>query len=828
MVFASTVIIVYLIFLYLSYRYDTKIKMEREAARSEKFWRKYNYMREIRRNGDRSWTSVDKHFRWNMRRMHPWLFLFRDQGDFLTSMKRVSISFALIFTAMVVSALLYNQQQRLPYVDSNISIALLSCILTIPILTVLAALFSRPVPPVFFVMLDGDYTNTVCNVCILCSVFVISGELEDNDCCGGAGGVEAEHESDDFVMGGEEVPPDGDANEEEDDRDQQDFNDIKTLETNDKVEIAVGPTFARLHQSEVGDESKGNRQSSTVKSARESEISALEANSTGLVSNREVELDSMRLSWKKDLSDSQRDGQIEEIYGEEIWGTEEKELDRKAAEAKKKVSVTRGKAKNQRKDAGGKGGISSVFRSSHRGVRGRQDARTKSSTSNKLITARQMDIATINNSWKEEERLDAGTFNTGGKRHMATVSSIFRRSSRPNAKKQNKVTFASASMVTHSNTRRSQNSWQGEEFKMLQLVSKVDTHKWHTRDGIGAGLVILVLLGCFFVLVPLSYAMRHEYSGWVEATLLSLAQDIFLRALQIFLLELVLFAPATVLVCSCCCICLASKADGGSKKGGSTLQKSASIMEMQSVSIGRTIPDENEGGLSVMFKAGNIGFYFRNLMVSSVDRMSQADKLGVQPGMYIVTVNEVHVLKQRHAAKLLHRAHRLCVEFPISFAISTEEVLQRFELQMLSQRTSEGNWNSSAKQPTEISVRGGSQRSNHLVKVGKVGVEDGGGVSDVIDTIRSDSESESESKCDPVSSNVGISSVSAGEMKTLRPISPSNSGENCVSGSDLINENSQSITPPTANHTFQKRSPPPAPTGGGRPGTAQHGMRTLV
>eukprot|EP00466_Bigelowiella_natans_P004652 jgi/Bigna1/134871/aug1.27_g9579 len=179
--------------------YDKLLKNSDQAAKdSRAFWRKFNRMRLLRAKGKRSWSNFLKHSCWDLRRMHPWLFMFRHRGDFLTSAKRSTVFAVVQFLQMVVSALIHRQDQELPFVASALASGLVSCLLAFPVPYLHSRLFSRKVPKPFYVSLSTDFSHKMCGCLLLCTAYLTG---DSGTCCGECGfeAGDMEHEDEEWV-----------------------------------------------------------------------------------------------------------------------------------------------------------------------------------------------------------------------------------------------------------------------------------------------------------------------------------------------------------------------------------------------------------------------------------------------------------------------------------------------------------------------------------------------------------------------------------------------------------------------------------------------------
>ena len=221
MLMTSTLIVALAVALLVSVRYDQKLAVKGGHWASEKFWRDFNLVRQMRvESRGRSIGTWRKVSWWSLRRRHPWLSLFlRHEGDFLNTTKRIGILGVLIFNTMAVCALMIGREQQILFLSPVISAALVGMVISFPIPFVLGVVYRRQVPGYLAIPLrrkknEMGFSATWC--CFL-TVGLLFGELMIED-LSAEGDVEDEGVQDsDSEMGGED--DDGGDSESEDDDD---------------------------------------------------------------------------------------------------------------------------------------------------------------------------------------------------------------------------------------------------------------------------------------------------------------------------------------------------------------------------------------------------------------------------------------------------------------------------------------------------------------------------------------------------------------------------------------------------------------------------------
>ena len=143
--------------------FDEKIKRQDHDRRKEvHFWRETNriHQEHFKERTQERFVDVSK---WAVRRRHPWLSLvYRPEGDYMTTQKRLMILLVLLLNMMVVCTLLIGNDQALPFLQTIAANALVACLFSFPVPYVFAKLFTRKTPPEFRMKLDRSAVSGTC------------------------------------------------------------------------------------------------------------------------------------------------------------------------------------------------------------------------------------------------------------------------------------------------------------------------------------------------------------------------------------------------------------------------------------------------------------------------------------------------------------------------------------------------------------------------------------------------------------------------------------------------------------------------------------------
>jgi len=185
------------------------------------FWRMENTVRLMRARGQRTWSRWVVATRWAMRKRHPWLAVtLRHPGDYLNSQKRLAVLLLLILNSAVVCALLAGTTQELWLVQGTVALGLVACVLTTPVPSVVAFLFTRPPPSRFRVTVEKGGWLAKNLPCLLLLLTICGSEIS-NDMQYNLQDEDAE----DIDQDDDEVENDNEAaNDSEDDDDDDDAN----------------------------------------------------------------------------------------------------------------------------------------------------------------------------------------------------------------------------------------------------------------------------------------------------------------------------------------------------------------------------------------------------------------------------------------------------------------------------------------------------------------------------------------------------------------------------------------------------------------------------
>lgn len=141
--FSFGALLVYMVLLAFAARLD-KRAVNDETDHS--FWRRSNqaYHFRFKKRSILGWRTRTI---WGLRTKHPWFSLFgHHKGDYVNTVKRTSILFCLIFNAMTICALLFGQEQSLPFLSGPLSVAVVTVLLSLPVPFLLIRIFLRKMP----------------------------------------------------------------------------------------------------------------------------------------------------------------------------------------------------------------------------------------------------------------------------------------------------------------------------------------------------------------------------------------------------------------------------------------------------------------------------------------------------------------------------------------------------------------------------------------------------------------------------------------------------------------------------------------------------------
>ncbi|GAB5363893.1 hypothetical protein AAMO2058_000922400 [Amorphochlora amoebiformis] len=196
MVLVCTMLTMYFIlgFIFIRcYGYSTR---NQDVIQQEcKFWRKINNTSMLLTSGSRSMSNFSRMAYWKLRRGHIWLgILIRHPGDFLSSFKRVTILFTLLFNSTTVGILLYDQSIQFGFIGGNLAVSIFSMMLAYPLPFLASYLYRRSPPEEFLVNFKNERGIMTCLPMVLALV-------ADADVSGNEAQAEIEADGDDDVNG---------------------------------------------------------------------------------------------------------------------------------------------------------------------------------------------------------------------------------------------------------------------------------------------------------------------------------------------------------------------------------------------------------------------------------------------------------------------------------------------------------------------------------------------------------------------------------------------------------------------------------------------------
>jgi len=214
MVLVSSMLIIYTVCAIVFSRcYHPSLKLEEDKKAMYKhtmemecnFWRKLNRSSITIVAGTRSFSTFISMAYWKLRRGHVWLaILIRHPGDFLTSFKRLTILFTLLFNSTTISILLYGQNIELGFIKGTLAVSIFAMVLAYPIPFFATYFFRRSPPTGFRVPVDSSKDSVACLPLILAMLSdadIVEEDVEEEDPAGDEEGQSERQENGD---GGEE------------------------------------------------------------------------------------------------------------------------------------------------------------------------------------------------------------------------------------------------------------------------------------------------------------------------------------------------------------------------------------------------------------------------------------------------------------------------------------------------------------------------------------------------------------------------------------------------------------------------------------------------
>eukprot|EP00466_Bigelowiella_natans_P018553 jgi/Bigna1/90691/estExt_fgenesh1_pg.C_760099 len=118
----------------ITWAYDKKVARSSGQESSHDFWRMQNGITYKMTMESRSWENFWTSQIWAVRRRHPWISIcFRHAGDYMDSRKRLLTLALIIFNGMATNALLIGQDQKLFYLSTYVSCALVTMLISFPV-----------------------------------------------------------------------------------------------------------------------------------------------------------------------------------------------------------------------------------------------------------------------------------------------------------------------------------------------------------------------------------------------------------------------------------------------------------------------------------------------------------------------------------------------------------------------------------------------------------------------------------------------------------------------------------------------------------------------
>eukprot|EP00466_Bigelowiella_natans_P020494 jgi/Bigna1/134236/aug1.24_g8944 len=202
-------------------------------------------------------------------------------------------------------------------------------------------------------------------------------------------------------------------------------------------------------------------------------------------------------------------------------------------------------------------------------------------------------------------------------------------------RKEQKIFKRSQSMRMHFQSTNTNFVTRSESFYGFASESSVGNNEWTTRDGVGILVSGVLILGCAFLLVVISWSRRMEGGQEaLEVTVMCYGQDVLLRIFTIALAEGVLIA-----MLSFSTVQSITRADGGRALTTMVLPCDVATCFVDSRGI--------------------------------VDEVTAAGKrLGVRVGWSIVRINGEAVSSERERQAAVRRAHAMGSQFSVSFNVA--------------------------------------------------------------------------------------------------------------------------------------------------------------
>ncbi len=602
-----------------AYAYDSKIRSRSTDQVADNFWRRFNRLRRVRVKGADSRRTVGNFKEvicWGFGRRHPWVSIcLRDNGDFIDSFKRVVILAVLVFNTMAVCVLLLDQDQKLFGLPKNIAISLVAMAFSFPMPFVVAKLFKRRVPPHMMLKIEDGNDIMGCFGNFMLILGLCCGDLSLDDLMGGEDG-EAEEEADDGGDGGE----DGDEEDVDGGVDggvEDDFgNDAGENNNDEDAAVVAGAAGGGVMGAATGSRRIAARQGvhrdQAVAENKALGRKTIQVSATAQRGNRtEGEKILRGTVLDLDLSDSS-DGST---------GDSEPDWDAKARSKAKEVL---------HKEFPKRVVVARVVQLDAKSVETNNDGEDLKAGNTvddemKVMPGAMTSLKLVP---EDEPHSDSQVIEDAGE-PIGHEMHFRMDSSKPKLPVLERSGFKrTADMPICTSNMRFGKQYEGDD----HMEHDFHTHVYTWYDYFGVVVSFIIVVGCWFIAVVLSFKLKQEYDNFYSSSVLSYLQDISYRMLQITILESLVFFPWCAICCFCCC----------TKE-----------------------PKYDRPVHVATVTAGYIGFYFQGLTVSDVDDQSPAELAGIRNGMRILSVDGTQVDNDKDCLKALDAAHKTMPEFEI-------------------------------------------------------------------------------------------------------------------------------------------------------------------
>jgi len=688
----------YLTVVVIGFYIDLKVSASQGNAASDSFWRNSNNFRMSRITAGRSFLIFRKMSCWGLRRKHPWFSIYgRHHGDYINSVKRASILLCLLFNTMAICALLLDQDQKLPFLSSNLANAFVSMAFCFPVPFLMGYLHKREVPERFKIKIMGKEQATSAFGYILLILGLVCGELMWEDM---GGGDEGEEEGGEDEEHSHENGFNTDMDDEKDDGENDDDDEVADLPAHHQAASILGLVTAgavagaesgAVAGAAIGLDPKNAECKNVRARKREERRRILKEKRQQL---REVEM--LIEQGEKDRKLHQRLNKLREevlnLPDEDDISTSASSSDDEKPRKHFKFNLPNGSQKNDAKKGapcveayihgstpvnagttmatnashGKKGGSSSTHTKSSKlpyieaSLPGFPQLATKTGTAPFRLAsqifsdaelvkgANDRKLPTISGAPVDGKLDSKGTSvrksntnfdNVKSKLNLRESTNTLKSQLSSHPKSRYKVQTVASLARIRNDIKRDIVSLKTMQLSAPDLDTKAErkpflcicgckvlprdtpnlsTHIWTWHDVFGVTFEIMVVLGCWFLLVVLSWQLNESgtISEFTLTTSLAFSQDIAFRILQILVLEAIMFIPCCYMCMLCFCPCRAF----GDKEVETEYHY-------------------------VNFDSGFLGMEYRKCRVVNVLQGSQADTKGVLLGMLIREVHRSDTLK---------------------------------------------------------------------------------------------------------------------------------------------------------------------------------------